>query len=577
MKIDRREFLGGLGALTALDVMALPLEAKPYLRVGLFSDTHIKTTPESFSLTAAAFKTFKAQGVDAIVHCGDLADFHYDEAYAMYRTGLAETFGDKPPALVYSYADHDVLDPNWDRTKRVAPAHFNAKWAFDDMRAKIGIDHGLFCEKKIGGLTFLAVPEQVRLIGGFPFVRERIAAACAASPNKPVILVTHLPPFATTRQSCSAGFVELKQILDDFPQVICFHGHTHIPFVNETNIWQGNFTAVNCGSLYEWHGRGIASPFVANRSYWVGVAEFYQDRMIIRRFDVRTEQEVRTDATWCVPLPFAAKSAPYALANARCRERKVAYPKGSALKIEHLPAPQNLLRVWVPNSSAEEKISVHRFRAYERIGEKWKEIALQDRLGEFHLMPDAVRGGVWIEVSDGYFKSGATYGITATPVGFRGTEGVPLAAKWTAPELAKTECIWSCDDPMAKLTAVIDKKSVPVADGWWDVPDGKTIDISLPREIWDQSKKTHLRFDFTVDVAQSCADHEGMMMNLTPANGNWRKAAIHRLALPAGAVDGFRYVKTFVSQGVAFAHKIMFVAKFGGKVRLRSVRLEKYV
>ena len=47
--------------------------------------------------------------------------------------------------------------------------------------------------------------------------------------------------------------------------------------------------------------------------------------------------------------------------------------------------------------------------------------------------------------------------------------------------------------------------------------------------------------------------------------------------LPAGTVKDFRYVKTFEAQGVEFAHKIAFIAKFGGRVRLRSVRLEKYV
>jgi len=243
--MNRREFIGGLGAVAALDVLAVPKGAKPYLRVGLFSDTHIKKTPESFKLTAAAFKVFKDCGVDAIAHCGDLADHHYDEAYAMFRAGLAETFGDKCPEMIYSYADHDVLDPNWDVKKRVAPAHFDVKWAYGDMREKIGIDHDFFCEKKIKGLAFIAIPEQVGVIGGWSFVRERIAAACAASPGKPVVLVSHKPPSATTAQSCPDGRDELRKILDDFPQVICFHGHTHLPFVNETNLWQGSFTAVN--------------------------------------------------------------------------------------------------------------------------------------------------------------------------------------------------------------------------------------------------------------------------------------------------------------------------------------------
>ena len=102
MNVNRRDFIGG--TLAALGFSALPgglifaaptgwkHGGKPNLVFGVVSDTHLRTANKGNGIGAnwpdkyfaAALEYFKAQGVDAVVHCGDFAhrgqthemDFH---------------------------------------------------------------------------------------------------------------------------------------------------------------------------------------------------------------------------------------------------------------------------------------------------------------------------------------------------------------------------------------------------------------------------------------------------------------------------------------------------------------------
>ena len=36
-----------------------------------------------------------------------------------------------------------------------------------------------------------------------------------------------------------------------FPDAISFSGHSHMPLENEQSVWQGEFTSLNAGSLFQ--------------------------------------------------------------------------------------------------------------------------------------------------------------------------------------------------------------------------------------------------------------------------------------------------------------------------------------
>ena len=45
------------------------------------------------------------------------------------------------------------------------------------------------------------------------------------------------------------GVKELTDILEKYPQVVDFAGHSHFPMNDPRSIWQGDYTALNTGTL----------------------------------------------------------------------------------------------------------------------------------------------------------------------------------------------------------------------------------------------------------------------------------------------------------------------------------------
>lgn len=82
------------------------------------------------------------------------------------------------------------------------------------------------------------------------WLKEQLDAAVAEDPNKPIFVFQHEPPKDTVIcSSGTSGDLGLKQLLDNYPQVINFSGHTHRPISTPRTIWQGTFTAINTGTL----------------------------------------------------------------------------------------------------------------------------------------------------------------------------------------------------------------------------------------------------------------------------------------------------------------------------------------
>ena len=123
--MKRRDFikgtLGAFGSFFCGGLIAAPPgwkhEGTPNLVFGVISDTHLRTTvwgnnpgmnwPTKYF--AAALEYFKAQNVDAVVHCGDLAhrgqvrelEFHG----AVWRRVFA---GGPEPVKLFVAGNHDV-------------------------------------------------------------------------------------------------------------------------------------------------------------------------------------------------------------------------------------------------------------------------------------------------------------------------------------------------------------------------------------------------------------------------------------------------------------------------------------
>ena len=102
------------GVATALDALAFPSAGERGLRVGIMTDTHIGRTRESCARVRSALEFFRKQGLDMILHVGDVADHHYPDGYKAYRAVTEEVFENlaaaKRPKEIFTYAWHDAYD-----------------------------------------------------------------------------------------------------------------------------------------------------------------------------------------------------------------------------------------------------------------------------------------------------------------------------------------------------------------------------------------------------------------------------------------------------------------------------------
>ena len=86
------------------------------------------------------------------------------------------------------------------------------------------------------------------------WLEQELAAARADAPGQPIFVYLHAGVYGTTYGSeLYSGFFwsssNIQSYLAQYPEVVTFSGHVHFPLMDERTIWQGDFTALNCGSV----------------------------------------------------------------------------------------------------------------------------------------------------------------------------------------------------------------------------------------------------------------------------------------------------------------------------------------
>ena len=88
--------------------------------------------------------------------------------------------------------------------------------------------------------------------GQLSWLKEQLDAATAEDPQKPVFFMHHEHVRGTVYGSSQYdgwGITKFTSILNQYPQVVDFSGHSHYPLNDPRSIWQGNFTAVGTGAI----------------------------------------------------------------------------------------------------------------------------------------------------------------------------------------------------------------------------------------------------------------------------------------------------------------------------------------
>lgn len=285
---SRRDFVKRAAA-TSLGAFLVPagcrslLAPERRLRLGVCSDIHVGVETELWKWKKA-LEYFRDQRVDAVVVSGDLANLGLVTELKAVMDVWWSVFPDgrrpdgEPVEHVFVTGNHDAQVcgelqkkyalKNPDGTpKKVAKGElgFDLEAAKPETllysREKVWPEllrepYANFFVKRVKGYTFICSNWRLSFRGHdleaveLPqFLKDH---ADELRGDRPFFFVQHCHPRGTCHgvdawwPDCGKYTTE---VLKDFPNAVCFSGHSHAPITDLKAIWQGGFTSIGSGSL----------------------------------------------------------------------------------------------------------------------------------------------------------------------------------------------------------------------------------------------------------------------------------------------------------------------------------------
>ncbi len=259
--------LGGLFAVSYIKngakgkVIKVPADFAPVLRFAVCSDIHLNGEEGqdaavrfarlfedmySYSENSDTYKTF-----DAVVVAGDFTGGGAEKQYEMFNRIVAENKREETQMLTV-LGNHEFIE-------------------YRDTDASVGytvykkyVSEEVDTHVVLNGYHFIGVSyndDGKKFSTKLDWLENELKTAQKDDPKKPIFVYQHPHPFATVYGSINWGTFEVRKVLQKFPQVVDFSGHSHYAPNDPRSVWQGSFTAIGCGSL---------SAFMGNLNYIEG-------------------------------------------------------------------------------------------------------------------------------------------------------------------------------------------------------------------------------------------------------------------------------------------------------------------
>ena len=354
--MNRRDFLISVGAAALLPgCRSCDFFGLPELRFGVISDIHLRTAADkSIAMLERAFRYFRSRHVDAVVIAGDLSDWGVRSGLEYLKSAWDKVFRDTETVPLFCTGNHDY--DGWWYDDMAVEMYANG-YSERDALVKRGLAEQW---QEVFDEPFANV--RCRTVKGYDFVSCEYGAkdgkelkgwfnanAGRLRGGRPFFFFQHMPIRGTTIDSFGwADDGVTKPILDAYPNCIAFTGHTHRPFTDERQIWQGEFTAIGIPSLSyagfpPGHENGRkdrtgkateamqAIPVRPDLRGGEGfVVNVWPDRIVVERRDLEEDGEEGAPE-WLIPLNA---DKPFAFGGRESQEPVPAFPVGACLDVE---------------------------------------------------------------------------------------------------------------------------------------------------------------------------------------------------------------------------------------------------
>ena len=245
--------LTGMKSGFTSDNFKTPEEFTPVLRFVACSDIHLNGDENQSNAKRFAdlindmyeySENSEYKNLDAIVVAGDFTGGGAEKEYEVYNKIIAENVKDDTQVLTI-LGNHEFIDYR----------DVDASVGYDVFKKYISED--VDTDIVINGYHFIGVSyddDGKSFTGKVQWLEDRLWNATQEDPDKPVFVYQHPHPALTVYGSGNWGDVTLRAVLNKYPQVVDFSGHSHYAASDPRSIWQGEFTAVGCGALKAFMG-----------------------------------------------------------------------------------------------------------------------------------------------------------------------------------------------------------------------------------------------------------------------------------------------------------------------------------
>ncbi len=215
----------------------------PVLRFVVCSDIHMEDSPDcrqygrleklfQYSYSYAENQPYTA--VDAFVFVGDIINYG-TKAQADNVNAIVNQYLKVGTPLMCVYDNHDIG---------------NGITSIADCEEWFGVSGNE--NREINGFHFITASydDSTRSYASrLPSLWQQLRDAKKDDPKKPIFVFNHRNIEGTVYGSTRWGTFELSPVLNSFPQVINFSGHSHFPINDPRSCSQYYFTNFNCGTL----------------------------------------------------------------------------------------------------------------------------------------------------------------------------------------------------------------------------------------------------------------------------------------------------------------------------------------
>lgn len=209
------------------------------------SDTHLgRDGSEDKNRTTLRYLLNQPNNPEAIFVVGDLTDNGYQKEYDLFKRVFTEELPDNF-AKYYCLGNHDRYNDKGDKNTRFE------KTLGQDLNQYVEINNYPFILISMENSSY----DKCYTAPSRKFLSEKLQYASQKYPDKPIFVFFHMPVTNTVYGSYEIGGKDswgtdgLKDICEQYPQIIAFSGHSHYPIGDERSIHQDKFTSINDGSI----------------------------------------------------------------------------------------------------------------------------------------------------------------------------------------------------------------------------------------------------------------------------------------------------------------------------------------